>query len=289
MRNGIEIEVSITMPIPQPEPEPATPPDIPHRMEVGATYDIKDYEQYLATFPLTRSCRVFSSTHAPLWTDKRIKALVDAGKVPFISWKTHDLAATQSWLDTMPSEPVLPKVYATWMHEPEPKGVNPDQYKRYITEQHTLIKGHPNGKRIQFGPVLTRQWTENTRGRTYEEYDPGIGDFLGCDMYANTWEDRYPSPIEFTRYFGLYASKSGRPMWVPEIGAVLMASDPDGTKRAPWITEVFKELYGWGTHVAVWWCDMGTTASDGASRNFKLDDQPSREAFQAVLAQYNGS
>lgn len=288
LASGVKLEIKVTVPGDKPvEPQP----EPPRQLLVGATYDPKDYDKYLPVFPRSSTCRVFSSNAPVKWSDERIKKLIAAHQIPYVSWKTYDLGLVTEWLDGMPAEDVLPMVYATWMHEPEPKNVNPSEYKERITNIYNLIQQHPNVDRVLFGPVLTRQWTENTAGRNYTMYDPGIGDYIGFDMYANTWENRYPDPGEFTRYAGRHVATNGnnRPFWVPEIGAVKMASDRDGSQRAAWITAVFDALAGWECELALWWNDMGTPSANGESRDFRLDDEPSKDAFLSVLEKFNGA
>lgn len=289
LASGVKLEIKVTVPDSPVDPEPPTP--VVHRMLVGATHDPKDYDKYLPVFSRSSTCRVFSSNDPPKWDDVRVRKLIAAKQVPFISWKTFDLELVDQWLDTMPSADVLPMAYATWMHEPEPKDINPATYKKNFNAIYDRIQQHPNVDRVMFGPILTRQWTENTAGRNYTMYDPGKGDFIGCDMYVNSWLNVYPNVEEFTRYFGRHVATNGngRPMWVPEIGAIRMPNDGEGLNRAKWITDVFKSLYDWGCEVAIWWNDMGTPADNGDERDFRLDDQPSREAFLKVLDTYNGT
>ncbi len=287
LASGVKLEIKVTVPDKPVDPEP----DPTNRfMQVGATYDPSEYTTWLPVFPKASVCRVFSANDPVRWTDGRIARLIEAKRVPFVSWKNYNLDLVDQWLDAMPSADVLPMVYATWMHEPEPKGVNPAEYKKNITAIYNRIQAHANVDRVLFGPVLTRQWTENTAGRNYTMYDPGIGDFIGCDMYANTWENKYPTPEEFTRYFGRHVASNGkdRPMWVPELGAVKMAGDSDGSQRAKWITEVLAALYEWGCEVVIWWNDMGTPSANNEPRDFRLVDEPSKSAFLAALDRYNG-
>lgn len=286
--SGVRLDIKITTPeSPDPEPEPEPDPEPQQRMYVGQTPEPTEYDLWHTEFPNSAISRVFSSNDPPPWSDKRIQALLQWRQVPFISWKIYDESKVLAWLESMPENI---GVAATWMHEPEPKNIEPKQFQDRHKRLYDLIKNHRNGNRVLFGPVLTRQWTENTSGRAYSIYDPKCGDFLGCDMYANTWENKYPNVQEFTRYFGQYAMNNAgdRAVWVPELGAVKMASDPTGEKRAGWIVAVHDALFDWGVDTVIWWNADGTPTEAGEKRDFRLSDNPSKEAFKQVLAKFNG-
>lgn len=281
LASGIKLDITITFP--DEKPTPPTPEL--DQMMIGMTPDPSEYDKWLNEFPLSRITRVFSATDPPRWDDKRIQVLRSKGMLPFISWKNHDPEKVTQWLDTKPDDH---PVAATWMHEPEPKDYRPELFKQRFTALYELIKAHPKGNQVFFGPVLTRQWTENTAGRGYTIYDPGVGDFLGCDMYVNTWQGVYPKPEEFVRYFGRYYQDNhhDREMWVPELGATKMPNDTDGSKRAEWLTQILAELYQWDCKVAIWWNDLGTPGTNGEVRDFRLTDQPSLTAFKQALERY---
>lgn len=285
LASGVRLDIKVTTPeSPAPEPEPEEPTQ--RRMYVGQTPEPTEYDLWHTEFPNSAISRVFSSNDPPRWDDPRVHALLGWGQVPFVSWKIYDEAKVLAWLESMPDGI---GVAATWMHEPEPKKVNPTEFKDRHKRLYDLIKAHKNGSRVMFGPVLTRQWTENNDGNSYDMYDPMCGDFLGCDMYANTWENKYPNVEEFTRYFGRYAEDNAgdRAIWVPELGAVKMAFDTTGEKRAGWIVAVHNALYEWNVDTVIWWNADGTPSADGQKRNFRLSDQPSKEAFHQVLATFN--
>lgn len=284
LASGIQLEIKITS-SGEPEPEPTPDPEL-DTMLVGMTPDPTEYDKWLTAFPLSGITRIFSKTDPPKWNDTRVEALRAKGMIPFVSWKTYDLSSVSAWLDAKPDDR---PVAATWMHEPEPKDYRPELFKQRFTATYELVKAHPKGNQVLFGPVLTRQWTENTAGRGYATYDPGVGDFLGCDMYANSWQDAYPNPGDFVRYFGRYYQDNTheRELWVPELGAVKMPSDTTGARRAEWLTQILAELYEWDCKVAIWWNDKGTPGANGEERDFSLSDEPSLSAFKQALEHYN--
>ncbi len=219
--------------------------------------------------------RVFSSSGPPPWTDSRIQSLKNHGIVPFISWKTHNVTAVRSWLLAMPAD--IPRVFLTQHHEPEGEMSASAFRAEQVAVWNNAIQTLPAAIRskVFYGAVLTNQWTLNTPGRSFATYDPGIGDFLGNDMYNNSWGADYQDPYTFVQKWRDY-NTGGRMKFVPELGAISMHNDPSDTGRAAWINNVMYWLEATpGLRVVLWWDDLGTTGAPvgctGSVRQFRLD------------------
>lgn len=253
-------------------------------LKIGVTMKVEEYGSEFARFEdagyQIDVTRVFSSSSPPPWSDTRIQELKARGIVPFISWKTHDPTAVRNWLLAMPSD--IPMVYLAEFHEAE-ADLAPTTYKNRQIATWNAINSLPANIRakVKFGPIQTKQWTENTAGRSYATYDPGIGDFWGVDAYMNSWVSDYPDPDQWLAQIKAY-NTNGRPKWLPELGAVSLPHDtatgPYGCAdcgRALFIDRIVKRLealtyFG----LVIWWQTEGTAGShlNGlcTRRNFRL-------------------
>ncbi len=188
-------------------------------------------------------------------------------------------------------------VWYTEHHEPE-QGSDARTSTSYKTDYtmsggvFATINGIGSAYRpkVKVGHVLTRQWTENTAGRTYATFDTGLGDYFGVDMYANSWGSNgcvatsYPDPVTFVAKFKAYkkSSTDTRDRIWPELGAIGIPSDPTGTARELWLQNVHKQANqmdptttGWNMVGWIWWNAEGkggnTLCSVGNERYFELD------------------
>lgn len=231
------------------------------------------------------SMRVFASNGQglPAWTDQRIQWLDARSTTPFISWK--DVVSTSTltnWIMQMP--PTIPMVYLAHCHECE-ANLDAATYKQRQVNYWNAIQALPPQwrSRVKFGPILTKQWTENTAGRSYATYDPGIGDFWGVDAYVNTWDLDdpnmngglgYPDHVAWLSRIRSYDT-GGRPKWLPELGTVSAYYDNDDTRRALWISRVINTLEAdTQFRLVLWWHEQGTAGSNlpyyGTARDFRL-------------------
>lgn len=232
------------------------------------------------------STRVFFSG-LPSW-DSRITQLNARGIVPFISWKTHNPSAVRTWLLAMPAN--IPMVYLAEFHEAE-ADMSASTYKARQVATWNMITALPSNirSRTKFGPIQTKQWTENN-GRSYAEYDPRIGDFWGVDAYLNSWGSQtstsYPAAATWLAQIQAY-NTGGRPKWVPELGAVSRCQDTTDHGRASWANAVSVRIeadpnFG----LVLWWDTEGTAGANesclGTRRNFRLGEKTVYNASTGV-------
>ncbi len=248
----------------------------------------------------------------PLWTDSRLTYCRDlhVGQyghvIPFVSSKGNGSDAfvtfMRDYLINMPSW-VKMVYYCDW-HEPEKDYGNGSaagiqKYKDHQVKLWNMIKGLPSATRakVRFGPVVTKQWTEDAgKGNfDYSKYDPGkdVGDFYGVDAYvlSNTAGDvvkpsTLPTPAAFLSYIKNYApAGDARPRIFPELGLIGMPDDLDGSVRANWLQGVHNEVKTWRVGQSgwtkawsfagwVWWNTEGKATGEvpriGQRRDFPL-------------------
>lgn len=265
-----------------------TPAQARSGLSVGLTMA---WPQYASTYTQFQghhidSVRVFASNGQglPDWNDQRIQSLKSKGIVPFISWK--DVVSTTTfinWLNAKPSD--IYRVYLAHCHECE-ANMDAATYKsRQIMYWNALNSISPTIRpAFKFGPIQTKQWTENTPGRSYATYDPGIGDFWGVDAYVNTWDlDQpnavypdlgYPEHNAWMAKIDAY-NTGGRKKWLPELGTVSAYYDDNDQKRALWLSRVMNYLEADTQYqLVLWWHEEGTGGSSlpfyGPTRNFRL-------------------
>lgn len=262
-------------------------------LKIGMTVQASEYGAEFAKYEdqgvNIDSMRVFSSSTPPPWSDTRITSLNARGIVPFISWKTHDVQYVHDWLMAMPSS--IPLVYLAEYHEAE-ANLSAADYKARQIVTWNMITALPSNirSRTRFGPIQTKQWTENG-GHSYAEYDPGIGDFWGVDAYANSWGGQdvnsYPDHIAWLSQIQTYDTcRNGfcRKKWLPELGAVSRCQDTNDFGRATWLNRVAQRLEDdTSVQLVLWWDTTGTAGANesclGTARNFRLDSKTT----------YNGS
>lgn len=284
---GRNVEITVTID----GPDPALPST---QMLAGVTVDPDDLPR-MARFPQARHTRVFWPPKAglPTWADRRLQWLKTNAPlvVPHVSFKDwpSDAAVTKgvtAFLDGMTAPTVTgtadPLVMLTWMHEGDAKGVDSGDYRRRWWTLQGIVGDHPNGPLVGTAPIQTLQWTQGVaKGKgngDLSRYYAGVG-CAGIDCYANSWDPAYPDPAKFLHLALQLAARSGGPPCLPELGAVRLASDPSGRGRADWIRAVATILKSEGCRVVSWWDAIGTGGTD-----FRLDDEPSRTAWQDVCA-----
>lgn len=278
-------------------------------MLIGATMNENDLPAFKAMLAGNDIMRVFPRDVTvagktvkvlPAWTDPRFEYCRQVGAIPFVSTKVDGdrdgLAYVREQLLNLPDW--ITTLYITDRHEPE-GDLPADQFKTNFLAFYAMVDGLPEGirTRIRCGPVLTRTWTERDGpaaglkpGRTYRMYDPGIGDFLGVDMYVQSGTAKapvtaatLPRPEAFCAAFKAYRfdDQDHRDRIWPETGLVGFPADVDGTVRAAWIRGVHAEVAGWDPAETgwkmigwIWWNSLGKAtgqvAEIGQRRDFPL-------------------
>lgn len=265
-------------------------------MLVGQTNAAANLEAWRSRIAGLDIMRIFpNSGMLPPWTDPRVLFVKDFGGQCFFSTKVDgddtkiqqtidQLNAMPSWITADPNPNKF--VWITDRHEPE-GDVTVQSYRDNITEFINKLKAGVTGAaaaRLKVGPILTRQWTENTAGRDYSTHDPGIGDFFGVDMYVNSWQYPLPDPVTFLSKVKAYKYNASdtRMRIFPELGAIGFPQDTDGTLRAAWMQGINDELktwtqaaQGWPFAGWIWWNEEGksgaTSPGIGTRRWFNLD------------------
>jgi hypothetical protein len=95
----------------------------------------------------------------------------------------------------------------------------------------------------------------------WSKYYTGIGT-AGVDVYANSWESRYPDPGAFLAPLWRYRDTIGQPLEFPEFGAARIAGDPDGNLRADFLYRCAQIMAAQGVTAVAYWDDLGSNATD---------------------------
>lgn len=221
------------------------------------------------------------------WNDPRIQTMKRHGVTPFISFKDYDLNLVKTITNTIPSD--IHYAFVTYCHECD-RDLGASTFKQRELAMWNAMKNlgnHLNG-RVKYMSVLTRQWIENNV-YSYSTFWCGCGDFIGVDMYANSWQSNYPDPTAFTSPSMAFASSVGVRLFYPELGAIQLPNDPTDSNRAAWAKAVATKMknFSLGRGV-IYWDAIGTPASDGTPRHFELDatgpNDPAVVAWKQVLA-----
>lgn len=283
---GLPATVTVTTTVPDPPPPP--------RMLVGVNVQQTDYDATFSAFPGARYCRVFFKPGEGLrpWSVPRLAGL-PAAVLPHVSFKDWPSDATaigwvHAWLDGMPDyltrAPLIPGVGSaalTWHHEPEGDGIPVVEYQRRWALLDAAVRAHPNGPLVAAVPIQTRYWAAAARkgGGSPFGWWAGSGTGAAFDAYADFPAQDYPDPARFVDIAFRLAAGTGRPLWVPELGAVRLASDTDGQGRAAWMTEVVRLLREGGCVAVGWWHQFGSSGYD-----YRLDDAASAAWAEAMSA-----
>lgn len=245
----------------------------------------------------------------PDWTDSRLTYCRDLSVapyghvIPFVSSKGNGtdefVAWVRNYLVNMPSW-VKMLYFCDW-HEPEAdfgagSTAGRQKYKDQQIKLWNMVQALPAAirARVKFGPVLTKQWTEDAaKGNfDYSKYDPGptVGDFFGIDSYVLSKigsgvvnSSTLPTPTAFLSTIKAYRNGSTdvRDRIFPELGVVGFPADTDGSVRAGWIQGVHNELKtwtaasrGWNFAAWIWWHQSGKATGEvpdiGQARDFPL-------------------
>lgn len=262
-------------------------------MRVGLTCALADYAGHFADFPSAAFCRVFFEPGQGLLPQSHPKlAKLPASVTPWVSWKDPvSEAVLDDWLHHVTRPTIV-----TYHHERD-NGKTPAEQSRKVRAEHFartrayhgVIAGHPKRHLITHIPIQTLQWTAGKTTATAVRGDgdwrtwwAGVGDGIGIDCYADSWATSYPDPEKFLAISNEMAEGSGRRLWLPEVGSVLLGGDT-GAGRAAWIRDLVALLRERGAGGAAWWCAIGKPGAEGEVRDFHLSDQPSAQAWRNAI------
>lgn len=282
--------------------------------------------------PTNHWIRIFPNSDGlpPAISDERFVYCHNKGVIPFISSKIYQpttstyggaaaLAALKTWFQNMPSW--ITKIYYTNIHEPEgdkypgtSTAITATEFKTWHGQIMTMLGTLDPAIRakIHFGPALTRQYEENTAGRTYDTWDPGpstslpsgITEFFGVDMYGNSWSTTdsskattaFVAPATFLSKVKAYkkSSTDTRPRIFPELGYIGAPFDTNGNARTQWLSGVYAELATWNSSNTnwampwqfegfIWWNTQGKSGTAltgiGKTRWFQFDRHHNGTAY----------
>lgn len=260
-------------------------------MQVGLTCTAADFGSHGATFPRAAFCRTFAGDGEGLLPHDHPRRRLPAGWGEWASFKDWPAeTALTRWLDG-----IVRPTKLTWRHERDnDKGTEAQTAKAradYFARWRDLmavIDGHPNRPLIQAMPIQTLQWTAARTSLTAVKGDgnwrtwyAGVGDGCAWDCYADSWAKGYPDPESFLRLPFEAAEGAGRPLWLPELGSVLLGGDT-GAGRAAWIADVLALLRERDCAGVAWWCALGKAGAKGEVRDFHLTDKPSADVWRAA-------
>jgi hypothetical protein len=255
-------------------------------MQVGLTASAVDYISHAKTFPRAAFCRTFAGPG---------QGLPKLGGAPWPEWASYkdpvQPAALNAWLDRVTRPTIL-----TYRHERDndpgeanqSKAARADFFARW-RDLYQIVCEHRNRPLVQAIPIQTLQWTEAKSGSSaikgdgdWRTWTVGVGDGVGWDCYVGSWEPKYPDPERWLRIPIESAEGSGRRLWLPELGSVLLGGDT-GAGRAAWIRDVLAVLRENNCAGAAWWCAIGKPGTKGEIRDFHLADQPSAAAWREAI------
>jgi hypothetical protein len=190
----------------------------------------------------------------------------------------HD-AYLANWFATAPKGR---DIWWTYWHEPEDDVEDGTFTAQQWRDAYRHIAGLANAASNPrlYNTVILMCWTVNPRsGRAFTDYFPGsdVVEALAWDCYSFPSstspyakpEDIYGRALATTRALGL-------PFGVAETGSLLVSGDPDGTKRAEWLTSVGHWLED---HDAAFACYFDSVVGG----EFRLLDPASQQAWRDVV------
>lgn len=262
-------------------------------MRVGLTCALADYGGHFADFPQAAFCRIFFEPGQGLLPQNHPKlAKLPPHVTPWASFKDP---VSEAVLDDWAHHVTRPTI-VTFHHErdngktlaEQSRKVRAEHFAR-VSAYHQVIAGHPKRPLITHIPIQTLQWTmgRTTAGAIKGDGDwrtwwAGVGDGFGIDAYVDSWATGYPDPGKWLAPMFDMADGTGRRLWLPELGSVLLGGDA-GAGRAAWIRDVVALLRERGAAGAAWWCAIGKPGKGGEVRDFHLSDQPSADAWREAI------
>lgn len=263
-------------------------------MRVGLTAATADYATHWRAFPAAWFSRVFFQPGAGLlpWDHPKL-AKMPPTITPWVSFKDPVADATlNAWLDGA-TRPII----LTYFHERDNGKTLAEQTRKAKADHFArtraywdVVVGHRLRPLVKFMPIQTLQWTAGRTSGTSVRGDgdwrmwwAGVGDGAAIDSYVDSWSEKgYPDPEVFLRIPFELAEGTGRRLWLPELGSVLLGDDR-GAGRAAWIRDVMCLLRECNAGGVAWWCALGKAGAKGEVRDFHLSDRASADAWRAAI------
>lgn len=242
----------------------------------------------------------------------RRKYVLNGGGGTWAAGMADTVAKLKSYIDAG-----FDRVFYVEDHEPceQPGGIAVNPPATYKTD-HTMAGGvfaTINGmtsicartgqtyrSHIKVGHCQARQWVDGLAGRTWKDYDTGLGDFIAADMYGNSYEgspsmtrnDYEPPATMMASFAGYkYSATDARDRMFFELGGIGLPFDTTGSARDAWIQLIHQTVNtwdpaskGWNFLGWIWWNTEGVSgnalaanpgppasAAIGTKRYFQLD------------------
>lgn len=291
-------------PVEEPEPQPNPPasgascsrPAPPKGTQFGSSVSmtstiwledaLKDRD---AKFGKIASVRIWDEPMPFAWSSARLKAL--EGRTLVMSFRPkpadvlsgkHD-AELRKWFQDAPSSSTI---YWNYYHEPETpiddqKIFSADQYRR--AWQHIDKIADSVCRKNMYATLVLMAWTTTPASKKdWRNYYAGsdVIDVIAFDPYNGVHDpgrDYYATPASMMDTVVKVAKAAGKPWGIAEIGSRKIPSDPSGSKRAAWLTDVANYTRSNGAQFVTYF----QSTNDG---EWRLLDKPSQDAWRAAVS-----
>lgn len=278
------------------DPGQCTRPAIPKGTQFGTSISMTSTiwaEHALADrdakFGKIAAVRIWDEPMPFSWSDQRTPHL--AGRTLVMSFRPkpsevlagkHD-AELRKWFQEAPAESTI---YWNYVHEPETpiddqRAFTADEYRR--AWQHIDKIADSVCRQNMYSTLVLMAWTVNPASKKdWRTYYPGddVIDMISFDPYNGVHDpnrDYYASAASLMGDAVAVSRASGKPWGIAEIGSRLIPSDPTGTKRAAWLTQVADYARTNGAVFVTYF----QSSRDG---EWRLLDRPSQDAWRAAVA-----
>lgn len=253
---------------------------------IHAEHALRDRD---AIFGKIAAVRIWDEPLPFSWSDKRTKHL--EGRTLVMSFRPkpadvlsgkHD-AQLRAWFEEAPSTSTI---YWNYYHEPETpiddqRTFTADAYRK--AWQHIDKIADSVCRKNMYATLVLMGWTTKPESkkswRTYYAGDDVI-DVLAFDPYNGVHDpgrDYYATPASMMDSVVKVAKEANKPWAIAEIGSRKIPSDPSGSKRASWLTQVANYSRSNGALFVTYF----HSTRDG---EWRLLDKPSQDAWRAAVS-----
>jgi hypothetical protein len=192
-------------------------------------------------------------------------------------------SALRSWFATAPTD--RPTWFA-YLHEPEDniaRGEFTAAQFRDAFAHVAAIADSVGNPQLHATLVLMCYTVNPTSGRNWRNYyADGAVDVIGWDCYNHKWRSNsYGTPENLMGRAVTTSETAGVPWGIAELGSVLANGD-DGRGRAAWLTASARYI---ATEGGIFLSYFDTSGAKGT--NYRLTDEPSRQAWYDVVSDQN--